>query len=60
MLTVFELIMMNYFCGMIERRKTLKLISSRDHCQRFSLPLIYDTSRVGFESAENLGLSIIE
>ena len=35
-----------------ERR--LWLISSRDHCQRFSPSQISDTPRAGFESAQNL------
>ena len=30
-------LMMNCFCGMVDRRKAFSLISSRDHCQR-SLP----------------------
>ena len=28
-------LMMNCFCGMIDRRKGFSLISSRDQCQRF-------------------------
>ena len=28
--------MMNCFCGMVDRRKAFSLISSRDHCQRSS------------------------
>ena len=31
-----HLIMMNCFCGMVGRRKALSLISSWDHCPRFS------------------------
>ena len=27
---------MNSFCGMVDRQKVLSLISSRDHCRRFS------------------------
>ena len=27
---------LNCFCGMVDRRKTFSLISSRDHCQRSS------------------------
>ena len=39
--------MMNCFCGMVDRPKAFSLISSRDHCQRSSLSRISDTpSRV--------------
>ena len=30
------MMMMNCFCGMVDRRKAFSLISSRDHCQRSS------------------------
>ena len=45
--------MMNCFCGMVDRRKALSLISSRDHCQRFSPSRISDTPRARFEPAQN-------
>ena len=35
--------MMNCFCGMIDRRKAFSLISSRDNCQRSSPSRITDT-----------------
>ena len=28
--------LINYFCGMVDRRKMFSLISTRDHCQRSS------------------------
>ena len=31
------MMMMNCYCGMVDRRKAFSLISSRDHCQRFNL-----------------------
>ena len=31
-----KMMMMNCFCGMVDRRKKFSLISSQDHCQRFS------------------------
>ena len=47
-------LMMNSFCGMIDRRKAFRLISSQDHCQRFSPSRISDTPRAGFEAVQNL------
>ena len=38
-----------FFYGMVERRKPLSLISSRDHCQRSSPSRISDTPPAGFE-----------
>ena len=35
---------LNCFCGMIDQRKALSLISSRDYCQRFSTSQISDKS----------------
>ena len=49
-----ELMMMSCFCGMVDRRKALSLISSRDHCQRSSPSRISDTPQTGFEPAQNL------
>ena len=48
------MMMMNCFCGMVDRRKAFSLISSRDHCQRSSPSWISDTPRAGFEPAQNL------
>ena len=45
--------MMNCFRGMIDRRKVLTLIASRDHCQRPSAR-ISDILRAGFEPAQNM------
>ena len=36
------------------------LISSRDHCQRFSPSRISDTPRAGFELAQNMSSGLIE
>ena len=52
--TVVMMMMMNCFCGMIDRRKACSLISSRDHCQRSSPSRISDTPQAGFEPAQNL------
>ena len=35
-ISLMMMIMMNCFCGMVDRRKAFSLISSRDHCQRSS------------------------
>ena len=44
---VMMIMMMNCFCGMVERRKAFSLISSRDQCQRSSPPRISDTPDQG-------------
>ena len=48
--------MMNCFCGMVDRRKAFGLVSSRDHCQGSSPLRISDRLRAGFEPAQNSGL----
>ena len=52
--------MMNFFCGMVDQRKAFSLISSRDHCQRSSPSRISDTPRAGFEPAQNLSSGLVE
>ena len=52
--------MMNCFCGMVYRQKTISLISSRDHCQRSSPSRISDALRAGFEPAQNLSSGLVE
>ena len=47
------------FCGMVDRRITFSLISSRDHCQRSSPSWIPDTPRAGFEPVQNLISSFV-
>ena len=37
------MMMMNCFCGMVDRQKAFSLISSQDHCQRSSPLLIFNT-----------------
>ena len=54
------LIMMNWFCGMVDRRKPFSLISSGYHCQRSSPLQISDTPRAGFEPAQNLSSGLVE
>ena len=52
--------MMNCFCGMVDRRKAFSLISSRDHCQRSSPSRISVTPRAGLEPAQNLSSGFAE
>ena len=53
-------ILVNCFCGMVDRRMAFSLISSRDHCQKFSPSRISDTPRTGFELAQNLNSGFVE
>ena len=48
------MMIMNWFCGIPDRRKTFSLIYSLEHRQRSSPSHICDTLRVGFEAAKNL------
>ena len=59
MMMMMMMMMKTCFCGIVDRRKAFSLISSRDHCQRFSTSRISDTPQAGFELAQNLssGLS---
>ena len=56
----YMMMMMNCFCGIVDRRKALSLISSRDQCQSSSPPRIFDTSGAGCEPAQNLSLGFVE
>ena len=52
--------MMNCFCGMVDRRKAFSLISRRDHCKRSSLSRISNTPQAGLEPAQNLSSRLVE
>ena len=54
------IMMMNCFCGMVQRRKVFSLVSSRDYCQRSSPSRISDTLRAEFEPAQNLSSGFVE
>ena len=54
------MMMMNRFCGMVDRLKAISVISSRDHCQRSSPSRISDTPRARFEPAQNLSSGFVE
>ena len=58
--TMMMMIMMNCFCGMVDQRKALSLISSWDHCQRSSPSRIFDMPQAGFESVQNLSSGFVE
>ena len=60
MCTCVLMMMMNCFCGMVDRRKVISLISSRDHCQRYSPSRISDTPRAGFQPAQDLSSGLVE
>ena len=52
--------MVSCFCGIVDRRKVFRLISSRDNCQRSSPSRISDTPWAGFEPAQNLSSGFVE
>ena len=54
------IVIMNYFCGMVDQRKAFGLISSRDHCQRSSPSPISNMPQAGFEPAQNLSSGFVE
>ena len=54
------LMMMNYFCGMVNRQKAVSLITSRDHCRRYSLSRVSDTPQAGSEPAQSLNSGFVE
>ena len=49
-----KMMMMNYFCGMVDGQKAFSLIFSQDHCQRSSPLWISDKPQAGFKPAHNL------
>ena len=53
------LMMMNCFCGMVDRRKTFILISSWDCCRRSSPSRTSDTTPAEFEPAQNLSSATV-
>ena len=51
--------LMNYFCGIGDRRKVLKPTSNRDHDQSFSPSQTCDNPQAGFQSAQNLSSDLM-
>ena len=54
------IMIMNCFREIIDQRKAFSLISSWNHCHRFSPPQISNVPQAGFEPALNLSLNFIE
>ena len=54
------MMMMNCFCGLVDRRKMFNLISSRDHFQRPSPSRIFDTPGARYEPAKNQSSGFVE
>ena len=54
LLILVMIMMMNCFCGMVDRRKAFSPISSRSHCQRSSPSRISDTPRAGSGTDSNI------
>ena len=54
------LVMMSYFCKLVDRQKALNSISIRDHYHRFSPSQISEMPQVGLEPAQNLSLVLVE
>ena len=54
--------MMNYFCGMVDQQNALSIFFSQDHYQKFSPSQISDTSRSEFEPSQSLSsnLSVLD
>ena len=51
---------LSFWIKLADRRNAFNLISSRDHCQRFSPSWISNTPQAGFEPVQNLSLSLVE
>ena len=54
------MMMVNCFCGMVDRWKTFRLFSNRDHCQRSSPSRISDMLQAEVKSALNLNSDLAE
>ena len=59
MMMMMMMVMMNCFCGMVYRRKTFNLISSRDGCQRYSPLQISDVPQAGIKAVLDLSSDFI-
>ena len=54
------LMRINFFCGMVDQRKTFRLICSWDHCQRSSPSRISNMPQAGFEPVQSLSSGLAE
>ena len=48
------------FCGRVEWQKEVSLISSQDHCQRYSSSQISNMPQAGFEPIQNLSSGFVK
>ena len=60
MMMMMMLMRINFFCGMVDQRKTFSLISSWDHCQRSSPSRISNMPQAGFEPVQSLSSGLAE
>ena len=56
-LHIAAIMIMNCFCGMIDRQKAFSLISNLNHCQKSSPSRISDTPRDALQPAQNLSFA---
>ena len=54
------MIMMNWFCGIVDRQKAFSFIFSRDFYQRFSPSQISNIPQAGVEPALNQSSDFVE
>ena len=54
MMMMMMMMMMNYFCGMVDQRMACGIVSSRDHCQRFSPSQLSNMVQATFKPLGNL------
>ena len=59
-ISIVTMVMMNCFCGMVDRRKALSFISNQDHYQRSPPSRLSDMLHVGFEPTQNLSSGFVE
>ena len=55
----FSLMMMNFFCGMVDQRKAFNLISGWGHCQRSSSSRISNKQQARFEPVQHLSSGLV-
>ena len=60
MMMMIMIMMMNCFCGMVDQRKALNLISKWNHYQRSSPSRISDMPRTGFQPTQSLSSGLVE
>ena len=56
-LYITAIMIMNCFCGMVDRQKAFSLIFNLNHCQKSTPSRICDTPRDAFQPAQNLSFA---